>query len=298
METRPSVVVGINGTESARRAAEWAAQLAQARQAKLSLVCAVDIRDSLYSGAYVPLVSYLDELRDRAERELTDVRDQLQGAHPELEVVSHLRDGNPVESLLDEGNGATMVVLGSRRDDRAGQLTPTGSVAVNLIAHGQSPVAVIRQGAKRSLPSTGPVVVGVDGSPASEKAVDVAFEEASSRRTELIAVNAWSEYTSHNESLYPSYSIYTWDAVREQEKLALAERLAAWREKYPDVPVRRIVTRARPETALISQGTSAQLLVVGSRGRGGFTGMLLGSTSRRLITNSPCPLIVARPDSR
>jgi nucleotide-binding universal stress UspA family protein len=298
MASRQTIVVGVNGTESARRAAEWAAQLAESRHADLVIVCSVNIKEALNSGAYVPMTSYFEELRERAGTELTTVRDHILASHPDLTVTNRLRDGNPVESLLDEGRDALMVVLGSRKDDRSGQLFPTNSVAVNLVAHGRVPVAVIRQGdTDRPLPTTGPVVVGIDGSPASEKAIEIAFEEASRRRTELVAVNSWSEYTSHNESLYASYFVYDWEAVQNQEKEVLAERVAGWREKYPDVPVRRVILRTRPETALISQGANAQLLVVGSRGRGGFTGMILGSTSRRLINNAPCPLIVARPDA-
>jgi nucleotide-binding universal stress UspA family protein len=86
-----------------------------------------------------------------------------------------------------------------------------------------------------------------------------------------------------------------WKAVEDTETGRLAERLAGWQEKYPDVTVRRIVTRDRPVRCLLEHSADAQLLVVGSRGHGQFSGMLLGSTSRALIYHAPCPLLVARP---
>ena len=67
-------------------------------------------------------------------------------------------------------------------------------------------------------------------------------------------------------------------------------------QKYPEVSVRRVVVRDRPVRQLLEQAQDAQLLVVGSRGHGGVSGMLLGSTSQALIYHAPCPLLVARSE--
>jgi nucleotide-binding universal stress UspA family protein len=103
------------------------------------------------------------------------------------------------------------------------------------------------------------------------------------------------EFASETAYATARQFLVDWDAVEAREHEILAERLAGWQEKYPDVTVRRVVTGGRPARCLLDQAEGAQLLVVGSRGRGGFAGMLLGSTSRTLIHHAPCPLLVVRP---
>ena len=75
-------------------------------------------------------------------------------------------------------------------------------------------------------------------------------------------------------------------------------QFSGYKDKYPDVEVEQIITRDRPVRALADASEDAQLLVVGSHGRGGFRGMLLGSTSRALLQEAPCPLMVVRPESK
>jgi len=196
--------------------------------------------------------------------------------------------GPPIPTLIEESKAALLMVLGSRG---LGGFTGilVGSTAVALAAHAQCPVAVVR-GSR----ATGPVVVGVDGSPAGEAAVTVAFEEASLRGAELVAVHTWWEHASDAAYVAAIEPVLNWDSLQLRGEEELAERLAGYQEKYPDVTVRRTVTRGRPVHNLLDLATEAQLIVVGSRGRGGFRGMLLGSTSQALVYHSPCPLIVAR----
>ncbi|WP_189226392.1 universal stress protein, partial [Saccharothrix coeruleofusca] len=132
----------------------------------------------------------------------------------------------------------------------------------------------------------GAVVVGVDGSPVSEQAVAFAFEQASSRAAPLTALIAWTDLPTGGVD---------WARVEQERRRLLAERLAGWQEKYPDVRVTRVVVRDRPVRALLAAARGARLLVVGSRGAGGFQGMLLGSTSQALVSHAPCPLAVVRP---
>jgi nucleotide-binding universal stress UspA family protein len=131
-------------------------------------------------------------------------------------------------------------------------------------------------------------VLGIDGSPASELATAIAFDEASRRGVELIAVHAWCDA---DVSDIPSIE---WSAQQAVGEEALAERLAGWPERYPDVVVDRRIVFDRPARHLLDAAESSQLVVVGSHGRGGFSGMLLGSVSTAVAQAAHVPVIVAR----
>jgi nucleotide-binding universal stress UspA family protein len=181
-----------------------------------------------------------------------------------------------------------MVVVGSRGHGWL-RRTLLGSVSSGLIRHAHCPVAVIHyEDPSRPQPSGAPVVVGIDGSPVSDAATAVAFEEASLRGAELVAVHAW-----HDVNVFdvPGVDFATIQADGER---VLAEQLAGWQQRFPDVTVRRVVVCDRPADQLIEQSHSAQLVVVGSHGRGGFAGMLLGSVSVALVQAARTPVIVAR----
>jgi len=186
-----------------------------------------------------------------------------------------------------------MMVVGSRGlGGVAGLLA--GSTAVGLAGHGECPVAVIRDLTPVDvLTLSGPVVVGVDGSRASAAALAAAFEEASLAGAELVAVHAWSEapLAGHGFAATRASSL---DMLARNAERLLADQLEPYRQRYPDVPIRPVALADRPTPALIEQAVSARLLVVGSRGRGGFAGAVLGSVSQNLIQRAPCPLLVVR----
>jgi len=132
------------------------------------------------------------------------------------------------------------------------------------------------------------VLVGIDGSPTSELATAIAFDEASFRGVDLLAVHAW---TDSDTSRVLSKQ---WSALQSRAAEILAERLAGWQERYPDVTVHRRLVLDRPARHLLEESESAQLVVVGSHGRGGFAGMLLGSVSTAVVHAARIPVIVAR----
>ena len=232
-------------------------------------------------------------MQTEGEKVLAEVETAIRRRHPDLDIGSDLLLESPVQALVERTDDARLLVLGSRgMGGFHGMLV--GSTAVALVAHGHCPVAVIRGRADGGPPPTeGPVVVGVDTSPTSEAALASAFDEASWRGAELVAVHAWIEFDGEPPATIRSPT--EWEVARQNAAETLAERLAGWQEKYPDVAVRRVVTHHLVVHALLAHAGDAQLLVVGSRGHGGFAGLLLGSTSQTLIYHAPCPLLVVRP---
>jgi len=289
------VVVGVDGSDSCLLAVGWAAAEAARRGSALRLVHACEV-PSGYPAGIVDRQVLVAALEGQGRDWLTQAREVAEGAVdglvPEVVTVT----GPVVVTLLKESRGAAMLVLGSRG---LGGITGllVGSAAVELTAHARCPVVVVRGRAIGEVPPVdGPVVVGVDGTPAGEAAIAFAFEEASVRRTELVAVHAWSELVLET-AFAGSAAALDFAPLEQLAAETLAERLAGWQEKYPDVRVTREVVRERPTHALLTHAGHAQLLVVGSRGRGGFTGLLLGSTSQHLLQHAPCPVAVVRTAS-
>jgi len=220
------------------------------------------------------------------ERSLATVREAA-GETP-LEVTTEMVSGPAVPVLADLSTGAEMIVVGCHGRGALAR-TLLGSVSTGLVHHAHCPVAIIHdEDPLMPHPSQASVVVGVDGSPASEHAVEIAFEQASFRGVDLVAVHAW---TDSGVFEFPGVD---WTALQVTAEETLSERLSGWQERYPDVLVRRVVVADRPAHQLLEQATSAQLLVVGSHGRGGFAGMLLGSVSTAVVHAARMPVIVAR----
>lgn len=187
-------------------------------------------------------------------------------------------------ALREHSRDAAMVVLGSRRLSAATELLTTGGIAVPITAHATCPVVIVREPEHTSSePPT--IVVAVDGARRSEPAVEYAFDEAARRGATIVAVNVRQL----------SGGLLAGLRMREEMqegRLRLAETLAGWTEKYPTVPVRREVAAGHPVEVLREAAEHALCLVVGTRGRGGFTGLLLGSVSQGLIHHAHCPLVI------
>jgi nucleotide-binding universal stress UspA family protein len=285
------IVVGVDGSPESTVAVDWAAREAAMHGLPLKLVHVLN-PSTVMVFPDVPMPDeYLQWQEEQGRKALdaaAETAAQAAGGAGALEIGTEMISGPPVPALSDASRGAHMVVVGSRgRGALARGLL--GSVSNGVVRHASCPVAVIHdKDPMMPHPSRAAVVVGVDGSPASEKAVAIAFLEASLRGVDLLAVHAWSDVTVFE---FPGADWSTLQAMGEQ---TLGERLAGWQERYPDVLVRRLVVDDRPAKQLLEQAESAQLLVVGSHGRGGFTGMLLGSVSTAVVNAARMPVIVAR----
>jgi nucleotide-binding universal stress UspA family protein len=285
------LLVGVDGSASSKVAVAWAARDAAIRGASLTLVhvLAPPVVMTFPETPMPP--GYMEWQEEQGKRIIQDaftIVEQTTGAGGPPQVGSETVVGATVPMLVDLSKEAVMLVVGSRGHGWLHR-SLMGSVSSNLVRHAHCPVAVIHDaGPSMPHPSGAPVVVGVDGSLTSDATTAVAFEEASFRGVELVAVYAW-----HDTHVFdvPGIDI---SAMQNDGERILAEQLAGWQERYPDVKVRRVVVCDRPADQLIEQSHAAQLVVVGSHGRGGFAGMLLGSVSMAVVQSARIPVIVAR----
>lgn len=286
------VVAGLDGSPISRNVAEWAAAEAGRQHSVLRLVHALPVAGYL---RFAPVPDDVDTLlRVQGEELLMEADNILRRADPALQVSTVLTSSDAVTALRQESEHARLTVIGAHGASRVAGVI-FGSVALALASTNPAPVAVIGPG--QILNTSGPVVVGVDGSQSSDAAVAFAFDSASTRHADLIAVHSWNDTVNEGPfSLHPAWVDPA--VIEKQERFLLSDRVAGWQEKYPDVTVSQQVVRSRPTRALLQYGLTAQLVVVGNRGRGGFAGMLLGSTSQALITHSVCPVVVVGSGSK
>jgi nucleotide-binding universal stress UspA family protein len=282
------IVVGVDGSPSSLDAVAAAARLAADRHRPLRIVHAFvwPLLSVPYGiGGGVPVGP---GLRDAADALLAEAVARARAVEPDADITGKVRDGAVAPVLLDESRRAWLLVLGDRGLGGFAKML-VGSVSAQLAAHGACPVLVVRAAEH----PTGPVLVGVDGSGHSDLAVEFAFEEASFRGAPLRAIHAWRHpVAAEPGDMLPL--VYDVDEVEGEEARVLAEALAGWRERYPDVPVEQAVVRTGAARALVHESARAQLLVVGARGHGGFVGLLLGSVSRAVLLHAACPVAVVR----
>ena len=297
IDTARPIVVGVDGSASAMHAVRWAAAEAIRRQASLRLVHVCFLMPVRHPTRVAPPPDYHDAILEQGRHWLDQAAEVARATAPDVPVGTDLRDGVIAEVLLRESASALLVVLGSRGLGGFRELL-VGSVAVALSAHGHCPVVVVRgPGRDAPPPDSGPVVVGIDGSPLSDVAIEFAFTAAAERGVPLVAVHSWMDVPmAGGWGSLPG--TIDWEWVGANEARALDEIVASWTEKFPDVEVRTVVRRDRPQRALLEAAAGAQLLVVGSRGRGALTGLGLGSVSQTLLHHAECPVAVARVETR
>lgn len=283
------VLVAVDGSANSYQAVAWAAVEAASRHRRLHILTSVGIQTGYGPGTLLT-ESDTEWLRHDGERTLAEATRLARTATPgdNLTITTEVTFDLIIPTLIERSTHAHMLVVGNRGRG-ALQRRLLGSVSTAVTHHAHCPVAVIHGiAAIDPVSATRPVLVGVDGTENSVPAIELAFAEASHRNVDLIALHAWSDTSAVDLPLV------NWEAARASAEVVLAESLAGWAERYPDVKVHRIVVVDRSVRSLLDASADAQLVVVGCRGRGGFASMVLGSTSNGLLHLVEVPMIVVR----
>ncbi|MYV65526.1 universal stress protein [Streptomyces sp. SID2131] len=275
---RREIVVGVDPAKNPHLALAWAADEAHRRRSALRLVVAVPPQHDTHHVDDTPR----HQAQTSAGREaLLAAATWVHGRQPDAGVATELFDGFPARVLAHLSREAAVVVLGSRHLSRTEEFLSAGSLVVPVTAQARCPVVVVGD-AEHTTQDPPYLVVGIDGSESSRAALALAFEEADLRGCALRALAVWQP---------PVFSLHTGDTLFQTERRLLAETTAGWAEKYPDVRLTHEVLIGSPVEVLAEAAEHALALVVGRRGRGGYTGMRVGSVVHGLLHRAHCPVI-------
>jgi nucleotide-binding universal stress UspA family protein len=284
---KPTIVVATDGTGSSREAVRWAAREADRRRATLRVVHVLDgewaqARHEFGDGGLAPARKAAEGI---ARGGVALAHEICADLLCEIDILA----GNPAARLIAETGDAGLLVLGSRGRGGFASLM-LGSVSQRVAMHAGCPVAVVRG---RGDVTAGPVAVGFDESPHAERVLRTAFEQAVARGAGLAVIRTYLPVLP----LYLAGVAAADVTTAEQDALErdrLEEQLTPWREKYPDVAVEALLSHDSAAAVLNGVSHGAQLVVVGSRGRGAVAGTLLGSTGLQLLHHADCPILLDR----
>ncbi|MCZ7375985.1 universal stress protein [Micromonospora sp. WMMC250] len=274
------ILVGYDGSTDASVALNWALEEARhsGRPVRLAYVFEWLTVASWVGPGVAPGVWPDDTARRQVDDLVRTAAADAATANPGLTVTGEVYDGPPALVLQERSAEAGLLVLGSRGHGGFGGLL-AGSTAVSVAAHAHCPVLVVRDGTTGG--PDGPVAVGVDGSDASLVALGFAAERAAQRRVPLRVLHAWTPGPGGAAGV-------------PDERASVEAQLEPWRRTFPELDITVDLVGGSPASMLIEASRDARLVVVGSRGRGGLAGMLLGSVSQQLIQHSHCPVAVVR----
>ena len=290
---KTDVVVGIDGSETSTAAALWAASEAVRRGVRLVLLYAYVLYAYGSKNSAVPGSVAYEEAEIDADQLLAAASDAVSREYPNLTIESLQEHGPAATALLDITGVAALTVIASQAKHQALE-TLIGSVATYTAEQGKGPVVVLR-GDASSVPATGPVVVGVDGSEASQSAIDFAFEAARTREVPLLAVHTWDD--SPVQGFRCVFHLHVDHDDADGEQLAeLTSELADHAERYSGVTAQPVVRRGRAQRVLLdyAKEQGASMMVVGAKGVGNAAEQPLGSTSRGLLAHADVPIAVVR----
>ncbi|MER6290769.1 universal stress protein [Streptomyces sviceus] len=277
------IVVGVDPDPSKRLALAWAADEADRRGLPVRLVHAQGVPTGGYrTGEARPSwEEWNQSLHEVGAEVLKEAVAFVESRQPTVEVSTVLAEGEPAWVLREEAGKASLVVVGSWHLSPRREMFTAASVALPLSAHAPCPVVVVPE-PEHITQEPAYFVVGVDGSPHAAAAVDLAFEEAALRGAVLRALYVWHP---------PLLGVLDEDAAVQECRRVLSETVAGRTARYPGVELHHEVVLGHPVRVLTEASEHALGLVVGARGHGGFTGMLLGSVSQGVLHHARCPVI-------
>jgi nucleotide-binding universal stress UspA family protein len=281
-QTNSYLAVGVDGSAASLAALDWAADEAARHQWPLRMVHAYGEAAPVHR-----MVSTVPIGREAAEAMFSDARERLAAhGHADLEVSTVATEGSPRGVLLHSDLGAHTLVVGRRGAGQFAELL-LGSTALACAAHARVPVVVVPETWQPAARTEQVITLGVDGSARSDAAIEYAFVTASRRQARIVAVFALQRPTP----VLAAAATADPEAHAEAAHM-LSEQLAPWRAKFPDVAVREIVADGHPVAVLKEYSEDADLVVVGGRGHGVVTGLLLGSVAQAVLTHVNRPVAV------
>ncbi|HEY0642699.1 MAG TPA: universal stress protein [Nocardioides sp.] len=284
MTTTLPLLLAYDGSDEARRALDWAATESLRTGSPVHVLAVNEVLPPTWGGVggiYVYAESWTQDssgLLEQAAKALADA-----GV---TEVTTEQRSGHVVDELLRAAASASVLVVGSRGHGRAGEAV-LGSVSQHLARHATCPVVVVRE---QRNPDAARIVVGIDGSRTSLAALEYACQRAETTGETVVAIHAW-------RARVPSSNVFAGELASvdtKEREVLLAQSIAGVRVDHPDVRLDQEVVAVAPDHALVDASASASLVVVGSRGLGFFSGMLLGSISQAVLHRATCPVAVVR----
>ncbi|MCF4137009.1 universal stress protein [Streptomyces sp. Tue 6430] len=282
------ITAGVDGTEESLAALAWAAREAVRRDLALRVVHAWT-----YQPDAAAEVADRDAQRDWVRAAVREAVAEVSERHPGLRVTGDVLEGEPADTLVAAAAEAELLVLGSRGHGAVvGFLL--GSVGQQVIAETRSPVVLVRAGDKAGSEVAGhEIVVGQHGSPEdSAPTLRFAFETAAARGASVRAVRAWTLPPVFSYSPASLKLLDDAGGLEPYEKKALADALAPWRERFPEVPVVEHVEIGSAGQVLLSVSGRAQLVVVGRRARRTAVGARIGSVAHGVLHHADCPVAV------
>jgi nucleotide-binding universal stress UspA family protein len=298
-ERSSAVIVGVDGSPTAHAALIWATEAAARRREQLRIVHGLGM--SMVMGTFSDSKSERykagEAAREAGHTILTESSAYARGARPDLDVATVLAPEDAPAVLLNEARHGDVIVVGSRGLG-AVRAIMLGSVSVRTSSHAPCPVVVVPESDDRDR-HRGKVVVGVDGSDSSRRALRFALNHALATGSQVMVVNSWEVPLPADEASLAADAQSLHEEVfdRQSEEVVAGVLAEVIDDRTQDLDISAVRMQADPVEALLKAGEDADLVVVGSRGRGGVRGLVMGSTSQGVLHHARGPVAVLPPHS-
>lgn len=285
--TDAPVIVGVDGSQAATVALDWAARTARLEERALTVIGAFDPLQSSYNPSFVMPRDVVDALNVEVSALVHSAVATARGIAEDIEVEGRIISGSASAALIAASADASMTAVGTRGLPGVRGLF-LGSVSINVAAHAPSPVAVVAGPA-----GPGPVVAGIDGSPLTEQILEAAYRQAALRNRDLVLVHSWTDLSNEVIRDYDIDADRLFQAADDAHAL-ITKWVNHFGTSYPGVRVERVIAADGAAHRILETASDAELIVMGSRGRGGFAGLLLGSTSQAVLHQATCPVLIVK----